>query len=134
MMHIWQCEANEIQIQEIIQNEINNQITALHQENIIINREKWHQRITEILIKRSNHIEGGYVYHEIIKGIFNIQLYEMESQPEIKVKMETLITNIARKARELIWNKRCDQVIDLEKKRGLTRLEKRKTSKNTKTK
>ncbi|RIA94259.1 hypothetical protein C1645_818359, partial [Glomus cerebriforme] len=116
-MHIWQCEANEIKIQDIIQDEIDINIKALQQKNIKINREKWHQRILEILIQRSNYIEGGYMYHEVIKGIFNRKLYEMELPKQIKLKMESFITNIARKARELIWNKRCDQVTDLEKKR-----------------
>ncbi|RIA97008.1 hypothetical protein C1645_814672 [Glomus cerebriforme] len=129
-MHIWHCEKNETTIQDIIFEEIDVQIKALQEENITINRQKWKERIIDIITKRSNNIEGGYIYHEIIKGIFNKQLYEMESIREIKLKMEWLITNIARKAREKIWNKRCDQVIELEKKGGLLRSDKRKTSKN----
>ncbi|RIA94534.1 hypothetical protein C1645_817915 [Glomus cerebriforme] len=79
-IHIWQCDANEIKIEDIIIEEIDNQIMELHQSNISINREIWHNRIMEILIKRSNYIKGGYIFHEIIKGIFNNQIYEMELQ------------------------------------------------------
>ncbi|RIA88531.1 hypothetical protein C1645_739334 [Glomus cerebriforme] len=53
----------------------------------------------------------------------------MESNIEIKKKMEILIKNITRKAREKIWNKRCEQIIELENKRRLMRSEKRKSSK-----
>ncbi|RIA79910.1 hypothetical protein C1645_839658 [Glomus cerebriforme] len=126
-MHLWQCEQNETTIVAIIQKEINDQIKALQEENIKINEQRWRERILTILTKRSKLIDSGYIYHEIIKGIFNRQLYEMESIREIKVKMERLITNIARSAREKIWIKRCDHVIELEKK---IRSDKRKTSKN----
>ncbi|RIA80245.1 hypothetical protein C1645_839066 [Glomus cerebriforme] len=125
-IHIWQCEANEYKIEDIIIEEIENQIMQLRKENIIINKDKWIQRIKEILSKRSLNIKEGYIFHEIIKGIFNNQIYEMEKESQIKATIAQFIINVVKKSQELIWNKRCNQVIELEKRRGLTRSEKRK--------
>ncbi|RIA79761.1 hypothetical protein C1645_839976 [Glomus cerebriforme] len=74
-------------------------------KDIKINKTKWKNCIIDIITKRSNNIEGNYIFHEIIKEIFNKQLYEMEVNSEIKKNMEILIINIARNAREKIWNK-----------------------------
>ncbi|RIA88402.1 hypothetical protein C1645_739431 [Glomus cerebriforme] len=122
--HVWQCDKNETKIQDIIMEEIDLQIEELRKENFIVNENKWRNRIFEIFIKRSNNMDGNYIYHEIIKGIFNKQLYEMENNKTIKQKMESLIKNIATKARERIWNQRCNKVIEIKRKRGLMILDK----------
>ncbi|RIA95365.1 hypothetical protein C1645_816733 [Glomus cerebriforme] len=128
--HIWTCEKNEVNILQIIKEEINNQITKLNEENIIVNKEKWNNIIIEVLTRRSNYIKDGYIFHEIIKGIFNNNLYKIAKEKQIIDTMEQLILTIATKAKDLIWNNRCSQVTELEKKRGLTRMDKRKSKSN----
>ncbi|RIA83032.1 hypothetical protein C1645_834428 [Glomus cerebriforme] len=113
-IHIWNCNKNETTIYEIINEEIELQIKELEKDFIKVNERKWKQRITDILLTRSNNYNGQYIFHEIIKGIFNKQLYEMEKDKNIKMKMEILITNIARKAYNKIWNKRCKKVTEIE--------------------
>ncbi|RIA79693.1 hypothetical protein C1645_793898, partial [Glomus cerebriforme] len=106
--------------------EINNQITKLKEENIIVNKEKWNNIITEVLTRRSNYVKDGYIFHEIIKGIFNNNLYKVAKEKQIVDTMEQLIINIGTKAKELIWNNRCSQVTEIELKRGLSRMDKQK--------
>ncbi|RIA88767.1 hypothetical protein C1645_825857 [Glomus cerebriforme] len=59
--HIWNCSKNEVIIYNIIKDEIEIQVKELEKENIKVNKQKWEQRITEILLKRSSNFNGHVV-------------------------------------------------------------------------
>ncbi|RIA84564.1 hypothetical protein C1645_832057 [Glomus cerebriforme] len=63
--------------------------------------------------------------------IFNNNLYKVAKEKQIVATMEQLIINIGTKAKELIWHNRCDQVTEIEIKRGLSRMDKRKSKSST---
>ncbi|RIA82149.1 hypothetical protein C1645_881200 [Glomus cerebriforme] len=66
-------------------------IENLRKKNILVNEERWNERITRILLEKSMIKNNQLIIHECIKGIFNKKLLEMESHKEIRKEMERLI-------------------------------------------
>ncbi|RIA88910.1 hypothetical protein C1645_825634 [Glomus cerebriforme] len=84
-------------------------------KNIIINEERWTDRIIRILLEKSMIKANQLIIHECIKGVFNKKLLLIENNKEIIKEMENLIEGIAIGMKEKIWNDRCNQINKIEK-------------------
>ncbi|CAB4402619.1 unnamed protein product [Rhizophagus irregularis] len=79
-----------------------------------------------ILNQQSEILLGKSKDWELIRGVFNNRFNKISSKIEVKNLIDDLWYFCYDQCRINIWNKRCDKVNEIEKKKGIKKMDKRK--------
>ncbi|CAB4440956.1 unnamed protein product [Rhizophagus irregularis] len=80
----------------------------------------------QILNQQSEILLGKSKDWELIRGDFNNRFNKISSKIEVKNLIDDLWYFCYDQCRINIWNKRCDEVNEIEKKKGIKKMNKRK--------
>ncbi|GBB85697.1 hypothetical protein RclHR1_12190001 [Rhizophagus clarus] len=130
--HIWICESNEYMIRQIIEEAIYDYEILLKEEerlDEVAIIQGYNFNFISILYEKSLILTDHTREWELLRGIYNNRfnriLKKKDDQKVIKALWEVCYDNLKKK----IWNKRCENVNEIEKANDITRSEKRKRKK-----
>ncbi|RGB41190.1 hypothetical protein C1646_752452 [Rhizophagus diaphanus] len=130
--HVWKCERNEVELEEILYEAI-----AEYEEILMSDDKKEEVEILrnikinfyEIMLTQSDILLGYSRIWELLRGVYNEKFDETSKKKEYKNVIEHLWSFCYDKYRTRIWVKRCDEVAEIEKDRGIDLKDKRKRKK-----
>jgi hypothetical protein len=124
--HIWVCEANKTSIRQIIEQETSKVEHNVKELNLFNINFIWKETIIKILGKESENFTFCRKIHDVIKGLVLKDLYLKKENKEYKMLIKNMVEAIMIKAKKEIWNVRCKEVIETEKKLDIQVGEKRR--------
>ncbi|PKY56530.1 hypothetical protein RhiirA4_549274 [Rhizophagus irregularis] len=127
--HVWICETNEIEIEDLIKRSICEYEQKLLEENrneeVNILKEIMFDFI-RILEQPSLILIGKKREWELLRGVYNENFNKISKKKDIRKVIENLWIYCYENIRSRIWRKRCEVVADIEKEQGLEKKELKK--------
>ncbi|PKC71456.1 hypothetical protein RhiirA1_453480, partial [Rhizophagus irregularis] len=126
--HLWICETNELTIKEVLELSI-----SKFEESLL--KEEKHEKIKflqninfsflKILYEKSEVLLGKEKYWELIRGVYNRKFNTLSKDKDEKEVINELWSFCFNALKKEFWNKRCNEVNEIEQSLGIKKLDKK---------
>ncbi|CAB4422622.1 unnamed protein product [Rhizophagus irregularis] len=126
--HLWICETNELTIKEVLELSI-----SKFEESLL--KEEKHEKIKflqninfsflKILYEKSEVLLGKEKYWELIRGVYNRKFNTLSKDKDEKEVISELWSFCFNALKKEFWNKRCNEVNEIELSLGIKKLDKK---------
>ncbi|GES79573.1 hypothetical protein GLOIN_2v1835445 [Rhizophagus clarus] len=127
--HMWTCSDNEQEIREIVEEAVEIEIKKKKSEKKTDELQIIQDILcpfVDILYDNSNILVKKTREWELLRGIFNNRFDLITKKIEERLIIRQLWETIYDHIKNKIWIKRCNRVNEIEKEKGITKLDKRK--------